>query len=146
MEQSPYIYNLSSLLEYTKDGDFAKTATLEFQGPTMAVFKLSSKLSQLMMRAMMDSKRDEAGQENKDITAEEAIASIDETVVKMVLMRSSSVEFSEVADVAIKLFCQVGTYDGKLKLRETAFNSISVKDFTELVCGYIANFIIPSLF
>lgn len=146
MEQNPYIYNLSNTVEYTKDGDFAKTATIELHGPTMAVFDLSSQLSQLVMRAMLDAQDLKDKFNSDEVSVEQAAASIDDKAVKMILLASKSVKFSDVADICKKLFVKVGTYDGKLSLRDAAFRNISISDFTEMICGYIANFIIPSLF
>lgn len=145
MEQNPFIYNLSETLEYTKDGDFSKTATLEFVGPSMSCFDLSSQLSQLVMRAMLDA-QDFSEKFKSAQTSQAQAQEIDGKAVKMILLASKSVAFAEVAEVAKNLFVKVGTYDGKTKLRMAAFNSISIDDFVEIICGYIANFIIPSLF
>lgn len=146
MEQNPFIYNLSSTIEFTKDGDFSKTATIELSGPSMSVFDISSQLSQLVMRAMLDAQSLQDRFKDTEVSAEQAAASVDDKAVKMILMASKSVSFAEVAEVTKKLFVKVGTYDGKTPLRDTVFRSISINDFTEMICGYIANFIIPSLF
>lgn len=145
MESNPFIYDLSETLEYTKDGDFSKTASLEFVGPSMSCFDLSSQLSQLVMRAMLDA-QDFSEKFKSAQTSQAQAQEIDGKAVKMILLASKSIAFAEVAEVAKNLFVKVGTYDGKTKLKKVAFDKIMIDDFIEIVCGYIANFIIPSLF
>lgn len=146
MEKDVFIFNLSNTVEYSKDGDFAKTATIELTGPSMENYDLSYELSQLVMRAMMDAQDYQHKFKTTETTAEQAAASVDAKAVKMILMASKSVSFGKVAQVATNLFQKVGTYDGKVSLKPVFFNRMSIIDFTDLVCGYIANFIIPSLF
>lgn len=148
MEDNPLIFKLSKDFEYTKGGDFSRTSSVELRGPGMGEYKLSFKLSQYCMRAIMEvrgmltqalegEKEKETGKADENQSAQ---------AVKMFLFSSKSVDFSEVADVASKLFLRVGTYDGQTSIKEKFFNSLSIEEFTNMVCEYIANFIFPSLF
>lgn len=141
METNPYIFNLSDTVEYSKDGDFQKSATLEFRSPTMNEFDLASDLAQLVMRATLDARQfipeDKTEIKDEDVTPD---------AVKIILLASKDVKFSEVADVFKRLAFQICTVDGKTPLVENVLNKISMEDFIEMVCGYIANFTFPSLF
>ena len=138
------IFNLSETIEYAKDGDFQKTASLEFIGPNMEVYEKSLELSQFVTRAMMDSQDYYKKQDNIEDKEEDSKMTSD--AMKIILMSSKSVKFSDIANCCKKLFLKVGTYDGEVKLKDTVFSKMSIDDFTSLVCEYIANFIFPSLF
>ena len=141
METNPYIFNLSNTVEYSKGGDFHQTATLEFRAPGMDEFDLVSDLAQLVMRATLDARQlvPEDQEETKD---EEATPD----AVKIILLASKEVKFSEVASLFKKLAFRICTVDGITPLVENVLKKISLEDFTEMVCGYIANFTFPSLF
>lgn len=161
MEQNPYIFQLSNVIEYTKDGDFCQTAELYLRGPSMDEYNLSGRLAQFVTRAIVEAQ--ELNQVIQSLDAETIRAAREAAAEKkkkdgkdqeekesgmamMAIMSSKSIKISEVADICKKLFVRVGTYDGKLPLREAVFKSISVNDFTRMMSGYIENFITPSLF
>ena len=140
METNPYIFNLSDTVEYSKDGEFHKTATLEFRAPTMDEFDFASDLAQLVMRATLDARQysdENQEQEDQDITSD---------AMKIILFASEKVKFSEVAKAFKILAFQICTTDGETSLVENVLNRIPMGDFIEMVCGYIANFTFPSLF
>lgn len=139
------IYNLSETIEYAKDGDFHKTATIEFTGPSMGVYEMSLELSQYVTRAMMDA-QDFLNKQIKSEVEKEEDSNMTGDAMKIILMSSKSVKFSDIANCCKKLFLKVGTYDGEVKLKDTIFSKISLEDFISMVCEYIANFIFPSLF
>ena len=140
METNPYIFNLSNIVEYSKGGEFHSTATLEFRSPTMDEFELASDLAQLVMRATLDARK------FADDKQEEVEQDADSDAIKIILFASESVKFSEVANAFKRLAFKICTFDGKTSLVEGVLNKIDMKDFIELVCGYIANFTFPSLF
>lgn len=159
MEENPYIFRLSNVIEYTVNGDFQKTAEIVLRGPSMDEFDLSGRLSQLVVRAMMEAQTLNKAFKSLDAetirAAREAMAekkekdddeNSDADSIMMIIMSSNSVQISEVANICRRLFVKVGTYDGKHPLRETVFRSMKVEDFTKMMAGYIANFISPSLF
>lgn len=144
-EQNPFIFDLSETVEFAKDGDFSKTASIELKGPSMQTFDLSSQLSQLIMQAMIDIQELQGRFRKEELSSIEEAGEIDGKAIRMVLMASKNVSFSEISEVAKKLFVKVGTYDGKTPIKKIFFDRISINDFTSMVCGYIANFIFPSL-
>lgn len=151
MENNPYIFNLSSVVEYSKGGDFHKTATLELYGPTMPVFELSSAISQMVMRAVLDARSLSEEVKPEQLKEESEVdKNIDEvmdvTAMKVILLSSKNVKFSDLAMACKKLFVKVGTFDGEVKLKTAVLDKISVDDYTRLVCEYVVNFIFPSLF
>ena len=159
MEQNPYIFRLSNVIEYTVDGDFQKTAEIVLRGPSMDEFDLSGRLSQLVFRAMTEAQtlnqafksldadtikaaRDAAAEKKRNDPDEDT----DADFIRMIMMSSERIQITEVANLCKRLFVKVGTYDGKHPLRETVFRSMTVEDFSNMMAGYIANFISPSLF
>lgn len=138
------LFNLSQTVEYSKAGDFCKTATLEFTGPTMQVFDLSSEISQLVMRAVLDAKdlADKFSSNNEKSASD----SMNAEAIKIILLSSKSVKFSELAELCKKLFEKVGTFDGEVNLKASVMDKLSINDFTKIICEYISNFIFPSLF
>ena len=142
MEQNPYIFNLSQTVEYSKDGDFHKSASLEFTAPSMDDFDLAIELSQLVMRATLDA-RDIIPTDEKEVAEE---ADVTAESIKMILLASKNVKFSEIADVFKRLVPHVCVVDGTHPLSAGVIRKLSISDFTEMLCGYIANFTFPSLF
>lgn len=142
MKEDIFLFQLSKKLEYSKEGDFHHTATIEIEPPSMTVFKQSSAISQKLMQAVFDAKKyaDDVQENDKDVS------SIDGKAIKMIFMQSKNVLFSDVVELCIELFIRAGTYDGKTPLKRVAFNRIDLDDVINLTCGYIANFIWPSLF
>ncbi|MCK5019193.1 MAG: hypothetical protein KAS32_19190 [Candidatus Peribacteraceae bacterium] len=141
METNPYVFNLSEVVEYSRDGEFHQTASLEFSAPTMAEFELAAELSQLVMQATLDARKFAP---DKDEEADDQDLTPD--AVKMLLLASQSVKFTDIADVFKKLAVRIGTVDGKTPLASGVLSKISIDDFTGMICGYIANFTFPSLF
>lgn len=141
MAEDILYFQLSEKLEYSKDGDFFETATIELKPPSMPVFNLTSQLSQDVMKAVLDAREfaDESDQNQNE-------GDIDAATIKMLLLSSKRVKFSDVADTCKVLFCKVGTYDGKTPLKMMAFERMKIIDFVQMICEYIANFIWPSLF
>lgn len=147
MENNPYVYNLSENIEYSKNGEFKTTAQLEFIGPNMATFDIASDLTQKVMQAFMDatSLRDVFKNVERP-KADSNDEGLDAGAVKMILLQSKSVRFADVAKICKNLFTEVGTYDGSTKVKIAVLERLKIEDFTGAVCGYIANFIVPSLF
>lgn len=141
MENNVFILDLSATLEYSKKGEFEKTASLEFAPPSMLCEKEAMRLAQLVMRATIDAKDLAAGQEQQ-----KADQSVDEEAVKILLMSSKSVPFSDVSEAFKALACKVCTCDGELKVTEALLAKLSLADYMRALTGYVANFTFPSLF
>lgn len=144
MENKTLIFKLSKVIEYSKEGDFHKTATIELSAPGMPVYDLSVELSQQVMRALLDAR--EFKDNFSGETSSTDMDQLDANAMKVILMASKNTKFSDISKICHSLFLQVGTYDGKTPLKETVYNMISVNDYTMMVCEYCANFIFPSLF
>lgn len=148
MENNPYVYMLSQKLEYSRDGDFFSTGQLEFKTPSFSDYKLSYKLSQLVMGALLDMTKHSDTLKNLDTKDKNKKTedNMDSNTIKMMLMSSSIVDFSEIVDVCFELFSSVGTFDGKTSIKPAVLQRLPLEVITDIVCGYIANFIYPSLF
>lgn len=153
-EKKRYVYRLSNKLEYSKDGEFKTTAELEFIGPNMSVLDQATDLSQKITQAFMDLSKfkdilsgivetPEIEKGKKPKIADDALE-IDS--IKMILMQSKKIRFADIASICKEMFPHVGTYDGTTKITKSGLNRLEIEDFIGAVCGYIANFIIPSLF
>jgi hypothetical protein len=142
MENDIFIFQLSKELEYSKSGDFHKTATIEFTPPSMAAFDESVTLGQLVTNAVLDARRfaEESTQEQIEQTTPGA------NEIKIILMASKSVKFTEIANAFKALALKTGTTDGETALTESLLKKISIHDMVGMVCGYVANFTFPSLF
>lgn len=137
------IFKLSKTIEYSRDGNFVKTATLELEAPSMNCFDEALELSQAVMKAVMDA-ADIAGSAEENSVKQEGAISRD--AMRMLLLSSNRVPFKDVSKICRNLFVKVGTYDGKTSLINDTFKKLSVSDFSNMIFDYCANFIFPSLF
>ena len=149
-ETESYIFNLKNAIEVSKDGAFVETAAFEFAAPAMSDFKHSSRLSQMIMRAIMDSQdfgdpeaMRKAAEEFKSGSVEEEM---DASSVKVILLASKSIELSQVGEVFTGLAIRVGKADAGVPLTAANINRVTPDEFIDMMCGYIAHFICPSLF
>ena len=142
------IYQLLEEMEYTKNGEFCKTVTLEFRTPLMDEFDLSSDLAQLVMGALMDAGSSASGQdiEKAQENSDAGFGDIKPHELRVVLLSSQKIKFKDTARVFKKLAIKTGTFEGTEPLTEDKINTLSQEDFISLVCTYIANFTLPSLF
>ncbi len=140
IEKGYFTFHLGEeeVLEYSKGGDFLTTETIEFRTPGMDEFKEASKLSQLVMGAVMD-----AG--NRSDRPEEEGPEIDAEAVKVILFVSQDITFVDVAVQFNLLAVKVGITDGEEKLTTNLIKKLKQETYTRMVCEYIANFILPSL-
>ena len=143
MDDNVYVYDLAKEIEYSRDGDFVKTAIFEFKAPSMSCFKEASRLSQLVMRALIDAQG--AIKQDDSVTQEQLEQTMDLDAVRMLLFMSKSVDFENVAEVFKDLAIKVGTTDGKTPLTKTLFEKLDIDDFIGVICGYVANFTMPLL-
>ena len=147
-EQDQYSYKLGAALKFAKGGDFEETFTLEMAAPSMSEYDEVADLSQVVMSAMMN-----AAKSNLDIDKEALVSgdsvedvSISPQELRMAMLAAPSVKYKGVAKKFRLLATKVGTCDGKIKLKESHLNKLSIADFEGLMFGYIAHFICPSLF
>jgi hypothetical protein len=149
-ETNPFVFELSEVIEYSKGGDFFKTAQLEFTGPNMAVYDLVNELSGYVFKAIMDM-RQFVDKEEKEEEEEENPQKTTPTneappqMIKAIFLMSKTVKFSNVAAVCKRIFLKTGTYDGETKIKENLFSKISIDDYNRLIFEYCSAFIVPSL-
>ena len=143
MNEETLVFNLSKALEFSTKGEFEETLSLELGPPTMESLDEAYDLSQLVMGAMMDARRfaNDEKEEKKD--SDEKMGA--DAVRIIIFSASASIKASDIAKKFKALACKVGTLDGKEKIKESHLIKLSLKDFTDLTCAYIANFTVPSL-
>ena len=143
MEKDTMIFNLSKKLEYSKGGDFAETASLEFRAPGMNEYDEIADLSQLIMGAMVSarstaSEKDiKASQENKDSQEEMTVPALRST-----LLAGQAIKFKDIAACFRRLACVLGTTDGSVKITDTLLDKMSIQDFNDMLCEFCINFIL----
>ena len=140
MEQE-YNFDLSNELQFTKDGDFATTATLSFSTPGMAVYDELQVLSQLTMAAMMDARKFASG----EAVESDGDGELDANAIKIMLL-SSTVKMSDVATAFKAIAVKTCELDAGVKIKNDHFQKLSPPEFNDCMFGYIVNFIVPSLF
>lgn len=150
MEES-FIFNLSKEISYEKKGDpDCKTATLEFRPVDIDQFNPFSALKQLVMNAMMESTRFapkidaatkeailENNKENPEPTTDE---------IKQMLYSAKDTQFTTIADKFRVLAKKTGTVDGEVKITDVILDRLGVKDYENMICGYVSFFFGASLF
>jgi hypothetical protein len=145
IEKKTFVYELSEVLRYTPEGegDFKETLSIEFSGPTMDVQDSATELSELVTRAFVGYSNMARDTEESDSTAMKTPSSSE---LKVLLMGANSVSFRDIGKAFIRLACDVGKLDEKTRIKPDHFKKLELDDFNDMVCGYIANFIFPSVF
>lgn len=138
------LFNLSSVLTYSKKGNFEETAQLEIDAPSFNTFKESSKLSQCFVKALFANQKNMAQQNQDD--AQQGEADLDANAVQLLLM-ASDVDFSEMLDTFVNLCVNNCTLDQErqVKIKKDHFNKLSYNDIVAFICEYIATFTVPSV-
>jgi len=150
-----YLFQLDTPIEYSKDGEFVQTATIELLPPSADSIVESMKLSQFVMQAFTEARKNTS----EDDLSEEDMAAIKEKAdnkdtlnileasqVQTILF-SSKIDLSKVFALFKKLMMKVGKLDKDFKpIKEAHFRKFTYDDTVRMMCEYIANFIIPSLF
>ena len=139
-----FIYSLKQPLNYYKGGEKLESYQLEITSPSMKTYKYSSKISQMMMSALMDAEKFA----DRDVKKKEE--DIDKNIppdaLKMMVM-TSNCDLELLRDRFIKYCthnCYVSMEEGII-IKEEAFDSLSVEDFENLLFGFCSFFIMPSL-
>lgn len=145
MEAAVFYHNLSQEFEFAKDGGFTKTATIELQAPSMECFQEAADFQQLVARAFMSAAKNTVGAEPTD-QEHDGSETPNASEINVILNASADVKFSDIAEAFKTLACKVGTFDGVTKLKRDHFKKFDISDFVKMICGYVENFIFPSLF
>lgn len=158
MEKKSVDFQLSETLEYSHKGEFEKTATIIMHSPSMEVsmdvFDQVSNLSQLVLGAVSEAQERNIGKREdfkelieearkaKEDKKEEEISSFE---VRAMLLTSQRIKFTKIAGEFKKLAPSVCEVAEGVKLVPNIIKKLSIDDYTNLICSYIANFITPSL-
>jgi hypothetical protein len=143
-----FLFQLSKELEYSKSGEFVKTATIEFTPPNMSVLNETNAFSQLLMGSLMSAGKlapdwivNKSGEEKeaKEIKA----PSGDE--IRMMIFASQDIEVNLLCLAFKKIACKCGKLDEQTKIKNSHFDKMKMDDFLDMMCGYAANFTFPSL-
>ena len=148
-EQNPYIYKLEAPLKFTKGGDFEETLSLEMEAPSMSEYDEVADLSQAVMSAMMSSAKHNLGIDPENLG--DAIDPVEDLrmgaqELRIVMLSAPKTRVRDLARKFRTLAVKVGTLDGKIKIKDSHLNKLSIADFDGFMFGCIANFICPSLF
>jgi hypothetical protein len=153
-ETDRLFFNLTSPIEYSKGGDIVQTATLEFPAPSMDIYDDVTDLAQYVASAVVEARRFAKDIEKEDIkeavlkidTEEKGKKLLDADAMKMILMTAKEVKFKDLSAVFKRIAYKVGTCDGTVKITDNILKKLSTEDYTLLICEYVVNFIVPSLF
>jgi hypothetical protein len=148
MEKESIDFQLSKNLEYSRGGQFEQTATIVMKAPGPDVFEHICDLSQLVMLAFTDAQKLKSGLTDEEIAkaeAEKEDKQIDPEEIKVILLASTSVKFTHIAQEFKKLAANVCEVAENEKLTPVRFEKIEIDDRINMICTYIANFITPSL-
>jgi hypothetical protein len=143
MEEQTFFFNLSEPLEFTKNGQFAETLSLEISPPAPQNYEFVMDLAQKVTRAMFDAQRTFAGLSDDESSPQDAEINAD--AVKMMLL-SSSVGMGDYIWSMAKLLVTTCTLDGETRITNAIFDKIGIADKNRLLCEYVVNFIVPLTF
>ena len=146
-EKKTYVYDLSETLRYTPEGagDFKDTASIEFSGPSMSTWDQSTKLSELVAQAMIGY-TDKAKKDPEEEDTDKKNETPGSAEIKVLLMGAKDVSFRDICEAFKSLALKVGKLDEKTYIKLDHFKNLEIEDFYDMTCGYISNFIFPSLF
>lgn len=142
-EQKSVVFDLSESLEYanTKTASKDKTAQVEMFAPTYETSKASYKLAQYFMRSVFNVRKLAADEDTEDSKKDEEFTL---EAVKMIFF-ASEVLFDKVVDNFISIASEACFLDSekKIPLSKHLISKISFDDLTNMVCFYVATFIVP---
>lgn len=145
------IFKLSKTIEFSRDGDFVKTATINFSEPTIEAYEESMELTEKITLAIFDASTiaaanvDTEKMKKDDAKKDDATSNMDMKALRMMILASNRVKWLDIVDICKRLFSKVGTYEGKTPLNDSLFRNVNPNDITEMIFFYIENFIKPSL-
>lgn len=146
MKEQTLVFNLSEPLEYAKAGGLETTYSLEIAPPAPKYHELVMPLAQKVTRAMLESRK--LLVDDKPIEQQEADSSPEDGPqipvdgIRIMLLASST-PFDEFVKPFLKILQKTCTMDGEVKITQSLFDRLSIKDKNELLFEYVANFTIP---
>ena len=139
-------FELSELLEYSVKGNKSETACIIMKAPSMNEYNESEAFGQMLMQAITDSEERMSGtKKEKDASDDEARENIKPSELRAIILASKRSPQS-VAQKFKALAIKVSTLDDSgTRLRDSHFDKMELADFINMLYGYAAHFIIPSL-
>ena len=141
-----FVYQLNKILKYSLKGEFVETGQIEFTPPSMTIFDESSDFEQLCMGAMMSAAKgvDRQNTENKkDEDDDKKLPNTEE--IRMLLLASQDIKFKDIAKIFRKICTKTAKLDEKTLMKDSHFDKLNIDDFRNMLCGYAAFFVFPSL-
>lgn len=145
MKEQTFFFNLSEPLEFTKNGEFSETLSLEISPPAPQNYEFVMDLAQKVTKAMFDAQRTFAGLSDSDESPQAQDAEMNADAIKMMLL-SSSVGMGDYIWTMAKLLVITCTLDGETRITNAIFDKIGIADKNRLLCEYVVNFIVPLTF
>ncbi len=153
-EKETVEFMLTELLEYSvtkgnNKGTKSNTACIIMRPPRMTEFNESSDFGQMVAGALADVGKfygDVKNPTNKDEPKKKSDEDMTAAAVRIMLF-SSDRSVSQIAKRFRALACKVCTLDDSGSyIKDSHMDKMSLKDFTNMMCEYVANFTYPSLF
>lgn len=147
-------YKLEEGIEVAIGGDIETFYEIEFVAPSFQCKKESARISQAMMRGQLalqnkvpqdEETIEKAKQIKEDIDDDEDEFEAKSNLVKMLLLGSDD-NFSDVIDAFVKIARKTGRFNEKIKLKEVHLQKLSYNEIENMVCAYVAHFMMPSQF
>jgi len=145
MEQTPMVFDLSNEIEFSKGGDFERTASITIEGPTFLTMDHVQKIEHFITSAFL-----KVGQENKT-KAEEANTNPEDSKLDaksiMFMLTSAGIDHKALKDSFVTMCSHCATLDAdqKVKMQVSHFSQMGYQDIKRFIGEYIENFIIPSV-
>lgn len=147
--EDKFTYKLSSLLEYSKDGQFVETGEITFDPPSMESNDEATEFEQIVMGAIMsagkNAKKDDLEESEEEVEEDGKKRTPTPMEVRVLLFSGQDVKVTSIIKSFKKLAVKTGKLDSEVRLKHTHFDIMDRKDFMGLMSGYISFFTFPSL-
>jgi hypothetical protein len=162
MTSENFIYKLSQGIEVdlpAGHGDSETYHEIEFKAPSYQCISEAIKIQQIITRAFLSADLQRLTQQIQKLNQDQ-IQEIQKNKVpwqenldsiKMIAFLSNE-NFSEVIKIFMKLCPSVAIFDddkggkGNIKVKEKHLSKLPYNEIIDIVCAYIANFLMPSFF
>ena len=145
--QEQYVYQLKSLLEYTKKGEFVETGSIIFDPPNMSVNDEVTDFEQILMGSIISVSKNglHKNDESEEVDRSEPMKAPTATEIRMLLFSSQDIRVNDVFKSFKRLAMKTAKLDDETKIYETSFDKMDRSDFIDMLCGYASFFTFPSL-
>ena len=151
MTDNVFEYELNELLEYSHKGNKLETACIIMRAPGMTEYNESEAFGQTLMQAITDAE-DRVSDDAKEKAKAQKVSNDNEDVGKIKASELRAIVLASkrspqiVAQRFKALAVKVSTLDDSgEKMKESHMDKMSLADFLNMMYGYAAHFIIPSL-